>query len=164
MTMPTSRGGSGLTRLVLDGRASAPVILIRLVPGAVFLSEGIQKFLYPQDLGPGRFAEAGIPAATFFGYTTAFFEVVCGALLLAGLLTRLASIPLIVDMVGAITITKVPIFWGSAPLYEENGGFWDFAHHVRTDYAMLLTLLFLVIAGGGRWSVDAVLAGRFRSA
>lgn len=91
---------------------SAPgvVIFIRLVVGAVFLSEGIQKCLFPADLGLGRFMKIGIPAPAFTAAFVGVCEIVCGVLILVGLLTPLAAIPLIIDMLVAILTTKMPIF------------------------------------------------------
>src|SRR5438105_7044979 len=102
-------------------RTSAPgvVILIRLVVGAVFLSEGIQKFLFPDLLGVGRFTKIGIPSPEIMAPFVGAVESVCGSLLLVGLLTRLAAIPLIIDISVAILSTKVPILLGH--------GYWLFS-------------------------------------
>jgi uncharacterized membrane protein YphA (DoxX/SURF4 family) len=140
---------------LVQTRAPGAVILIRLYAGAVFLSEGIQKFLYPDALGTGRFDKAGIPAPGFFAPLDGVLEIVCGALILAGLLTRLATVPMIVDMVGALLITKLPILWGDAPLFDGAGGWWDFAHESRTDLAQLCGSLFLLLVGAGAYSLDA---------
>lgn len=110
MTQP----GTWSTKLTATD-APAAVILIRLYVGAVFLFEGILKFLRPDALGTGRFDKAGIPAPGFFAPLDGVFEIACGLLILVGLLTRLAAIPMIVDMVGALLITKLPILWGNAP-------------------------------------------------
>ena len=130
-------------------RASAAVVLIRLLVGWVFVSEGIQKFLFPDALGVGRFAKIGIPAPEVMAPFVGVCEIVCGALLILGLLTRFAAIPMIIDMLVAIGTTKVPILQAS--------GFWAMAHEARTDYAMLLGSIFLLIVGAGRWSADAAL-------
>src|SRR6478672_5621912 len=136
-------------------RASGAVALIRLYVGLIFAGEGVLKFLRPDQLGPGRFDKAGIPAGTFFAYLDGVFEIACGLLILAGLLTRLATIPMIVDMIGALAITKVPLLWGNAPLYPKEGGFWDFFHEGRLEVAMLCGCVYLLIAGAGTLSVDA---------
>lgn len=86
------------------------VVLIRAVVGGVFLSEGLQKFLFPDTLGVGRFIKIGIPAPEFAASFVGVFEIVCGVLLIAGLLTRLAAIPLIIDMLVAIATTKIPFY------------------------------------------------------
>ncbi|MFJ3438987.1 DoxX family protein [Streptomyces cyaneofuscatus] len=142
------------TRLT-STNAPAAVVLIRAYAGAVFLFEGIQKFLYPDDLGTGRFDKAGIPAPWFFGPMDGAFEIVCGALILAGLLTRLAAAPMVVNMLGALLITKLPILWSDAPLFDGESGWWDFIHESRTDLAQLCGSLFLLIVGAGVYSVDA---------
>lgn len=89
--------------------APAAVVLIRLMVGAVFLSEGIQKFLFPADVGAGRFAKIGIPSPDFVAPLVGCFEIVCAIFVLTGLLTRLAAIPLIAIMCTAIATTKIPI-------------------------------------------------------
>jgi uncharacterized membrane protein YphA (DoxX/SURF4 family) len=153
-----------LQRILTTG-APASVVLIRLLVGAVFLSEGIQKFLFPNELGVGRFIKIGIPAPQIIAPCVGVIEIVCGALIILGLLTRLADIPLIIDISVAIISTKIPIllghgFWrfslSKLPIY----GFWSMAHEARVDYAMLLGALFLLIVGAGSWSIDARLSAR----
>ncbi|HWF68175.1 MAG TPA: DoxX family protein [Mycobacterium sp.] len=137
------------------------VICIRLLVGVVFLSEGIQKFVYPDKLGPGRFTKIGIPAASFFANLDGVVEIVCGTLVVVGLLTRLAAIPLLIDISGAIALTKIPELRPGGFLGVQ--GFWGMAHDARPDFSMLLGLIFLLITGPGRWSLDAALARPRRS-
>jgi putative oxidoreductase len=137
---------------VIATRATGVVILIRLAVGAVFLSEGIQKFLFPGDLAAGRFAKIGLPNPEFLGPFVGTFEVSCGAAVLAGLLTRLAAVPLITIMLVALATTKVPIL--------ASKGFWAMAHEARTDWSMLLGSIFLLIVGSGPWSIDRLLGSR----
>lgn len=125
---------------------SKTTILMRLMTGVVFLSEGIQKFLFADSLGAGRFEKIGLPMPVFMGSFVGSFEIICGVLLLLGLLTRLASIPLIIIMLVAISTTKTQI------LAEK--GFWAMLHESRTDWSMLLGCIFLLIKGGGLWSLD----------
>ncbi|MFG2981246.1 DoxX family protein [Streptomyces sp. NPDC048258] len=139
--------------------APAATILVRLYVGAVFLFEGIQKFLYPDQLGTGRFDKASIPAPGFFGPLDGVFEIGCGMLILAGLFTRLATVPMVVDMLGALLITKLPILWGNAPLFTGKSGWWAFIHESRTDLAQLCGSLFLLIVGAGAYSLDARMHG-----
>lgn len=136
----------------MSSTAPRAVVLIRLAVGAVFLSEGIQKFLFPgdPDRGAARFAKIGLPEPEFLASFVASFEVVCGALILLGLLTRLAVIPITVIMVVAIMTTKIPIL--------VDRGFWDMAHAARTDFAMLLGSVFLLAVGAGPWSVDSAVS------
>ncbi|HEY7616149.1 MAG TPA: DoxX family protein [Terriglobales bacterium] len=128
---------------------SAPraTLLIRLLVGAVFFSEGVQKFLFPAELGVGRFAKIGIPAPHYVAPFVGLVEIICGVLLVIGLLTRLAAIPLVINISVAIAATKIPLL--------SKSGFWAAAHEARTDYAMLLGLSFLVIVGAGAISLDA---------
>ena len=141
------------------------MILIRLVVGAVFLSEGIQKFLFANDLGVGRFIKIGIPAPQIMAPLVGVIEIVCGTLIILGLLTRLAAIPLIIDMLVAILSTKIPIllghgFWRFSLSKLPSYGFWSMAHEARVDCAMLLGSIFLLIIGAGAWSIDARLSSR----
>jgi uncharacterized membrane protein YphA (DoxX/SURF4 family) len=99
-------------------------------------------------VGAGRFAKIGLPAPEALAALVASFEIACGLLVLAGLATRLAALPLIAIMAVAIATTKVPILMAS--------GFWRMAHEARTDWAMLLGSLFLLVVGGGAWSLDAI--------
>jgi uncharacterized membrane protein YphA (DoxX/SURF4 family) len=152
-------------RRVIESNAPAATILIRLMVGAVFLSEGIQKFLDPATRGAGRFVKIGIPFPEIMGPFVGGVEIVCGALLLAGLLTRLAAVPLIIDMVVAIVSTKIPIvlghgFWGFSLKPLSSYGFFSMAHEARTDFAMLLSSLFLFIMGSGPWAFDRRLVQR----
>jgi putative oxidoreductase len=145
---------------LLYTRAPAAVALIRLYVGLVFACEGVLKFLRPASLGTGRFDKAGIPLAAFFSTLDGVFEIGCGALILIGLLTRWATVPMIVDMLGALFITKLPIFWGHAPLFRGEHGWWDFIHESRVDLAQLCGCLFLFIVGAGAMSLDARLTRR----
>ncbi|MDP3927958.1 MAG: DoxX family protein [Bacteroidota bacterium] len=131
---------------ILQTEPAQTNILIRLMVGAVFLSEGIQKFLFPAIRGAGRFEKIGLPAPEFLGNLVGGFEILCGALILVGLLTRLASLPLIIIMLVAFTTTKAEVL--------ENQGFWELLHGSRTDWSMLLGSIFLLIKGGGYASVD----------
>lgn len=133
-------------------RTSAPasVLLIRLMVGFVFFSEGVQKFLYPASRGAGRFEKIGLPAPEALSYFVASFEIVSGVLLVLGLLTRLASLPTIAIMLVAIVTTKLPLL--------ADAGFWEMAHEARTDWAMLMGSIFLLIVGAGPLSADAKLA------
>lgn len=138
------------------------VILIRLLTGAVFLSEGLQKFIFPGQLGPGRFESMGFPAPEFFACWVACFEVLSGSLLLAGFLTRAGAFFMLVNMIVAIVVTKIPIglghSFGPFHLRElKSYGFWSMAHESRTDFAMALGCIFLLIKGGGKFSVDRLL-------
>lgn len=145
--------------------AEKGIVLIRLMVGAVFLTEGLQKFLLPGVRGPGRFESMGFPNPEFWGYLVGTFETAAGALVLLGLATRIAAVPLFGIMVVAILTTKVPILLGHGfgpfgvrdlPRY----GFFSFTHEARTDWAMLLGSAFLVLSGSGRWSMDAWLRSR----
>lgn len=141
-----------MIRSTLKTDNTKTTIIIRLIVGLVFLSEGIQKFLLPEIRGAGRFEKIGLPAPEFLGSFVGAFEIICGLFILLGLLTRLSSIPLIIIMLVAFTTTKSTVFI--------EKGFWELMHGSRTDWSMLLGSLFLLINGGGRWSIDSVLHKR----
>lgn len=121
-------------------------LLLRILVGWVFLTEGIQKFLFPAALGVGRFTKIGIPwphvTAPFVGVV----EIACGMLLMIGLVTRFAAIPLLIDISVAIATTKIPML-----LHQ---GFWPAMHEGRTDFCMALGLIAILCIGPGRLSCD----------
>jgi putative oxidoreductase len=133
-------------------RAVKAVLLIRILVGWVFLSEGVQKFLFPDSLGVGRFVKIGIPWPQVMAPFVGVLEIVCGALLLVGLFTRLAAVPLLIDICVALYSTKIVTF--------AKNGLWSTLHEARTDVSMLLGLIFLLLVGAGAWSLDARLAER----
>ena len=138
-------------------------MLIRLMVGTVFLSEGIQKFLFSDQLGVGRFAKIGIPSAQIMAPFVGGVEIVCGSLILLGIGTRLAAVPLFIDISVAILSTKVPIllgdgFWGFQLPKLESYGLWSMLHEARTDLSMWLGLVYLLIVGAGAWSLDAFIS------
>jgi uncharacterized membrane protein YphA (DoxX/SURF4 family) len=135
-----------------EGRATKAIVLIRALVGWVFLSEGIQKFLFPESLGVGRFVKIGIPWPQVMAPFVGVVEIVCGSLLLIGLVTRLATVPLLIDISVALYSTKIVTF--------AKNGFWGTLHEARTDVSMLLGLIFLLLVGAGAWSLDAWLAER----
>jgi putative oxidoreductase len=146
-------------RRVLETRAPAAAFLIRLMIAVVFLSEGIQKFLYPARLGAGRFAAIGIPMPEIMGPFVGYVEIIGGALVLLGLVTRLAAIALFIDISVAIVSTKLPIllgrgFWRFQRPKLESYSLWSMLHEARTDFSMWLALVFLLIVGAGAWSLD----------
>lgn len=140
--------------------------LIRWMAGGVFLWEGILKFVY-KNQGVGRFTKIGIPFPHVMAPFIAGLEIVGGILLMAGLLTRFISIPFVVEMLVAMASTKISLFLGTSPLplppAPPTVGIWAVLHEIRSDYAQLLSVLFLGIAGPGAWSLDAVMAKRRRS-
>lgn len=138
---------SSLLRELRDTAAEPSTILVRLMVGAVFLSEGIQKFLFSATVGAGRFAKIGLPAPEMLAPFVGTFEIVCGTCVLLGLFVRLAVVPLLAIMAVAFFTTKLPILL--------NSGFWAAAHEGRTDYAMILGSLFLLWRGAGAWALDA---------
>jgi putative oxidoreductase len=151
---------------ILDTRDEPAVVLIRLLVGlVVFFPEGLQKLLFPALLGAGRFASIGIPWPELMGPFVGVVETVCGALIIAGLLTRLAVIPLIIVMVVAIVSTKIPILLGHKFLifnlpHLGRYGLWSMLHEARADFCMLLGCLYLLIVGSGGWSLDLWLQRR----
>ena len=137
-------------------------IFIRISLAFVFVLEGYQKLTLPDALGAGRFAKIGIPWPDLMGPFVGIVEIVCGLLILAGFLARFAAVPLIVVMVVAILSTKVPILLGHDWLIFrmrelDRYGFLSMTHETRTDFAMMMEAIFILLSGAGRWSVDAIL-------
>ncbi len=139
--------GNGIKNKIFNTVYDNRAIIVRIVVGLIFLSEGIQKYLFPESVGTARFLKIGFSDAAFWAYFTATFEIVCGILVLVGFLTRLASVPLLIIMITAFITTKIPI------LLEK--GIWSMAHEYRTDFALTLLLIYLFIYGSGGWSVDS---------
>lgn len=144
---------------------SAPraTILLRLMAGGVFLWEGLLKFAYANQ-GVGRFTKLGFPAPLFTATSAAWLEIVGGILLLSGLFTRLIAVPFIIEMIVAMAATKITLYLGTSPLplppVPPQVGLWAVLHEIRSEYAQLLTVTFLLVAGPGPWSLDAFLARR----
>jgi len=148
---------------LLNPPDSAPkaTILVRMMAGGVFLWEGILKFVYANQ-GVGRFTKIGIP----FPHATAAFvgglEIPGGVLLISGFLTRLIAVPFVIEMLVAILSTKIALYLGTSPLplppAPPKVGVWAVLHEVRSEYAQMMSVLFLGIVGPGPWSLDAVLA------
>jgi putative oxidoreductase len=136
------------------------IALIRLLVGWVFVVEGILKFVLPDELGVGRFTSIGIPVPQVTAPFVGAVEIVCGTLVLIGLLTRVAAIPLLIDISVAIISTKIPIwlghgYWLFLVPKLKHYGFLSMLHEARTDFSMLLGLIFLLIVGAGQFSIDA---------
>ena len=145
--------------------APRATVAIRWMAGAVFLWEGILKFVYVNQ-GVGRFTKLGMPFPEFTATFVGVLEIVGGLLLIAGLATRLISIAFIVEMLVAMLSTKPRIFLGTSPLplppAPPQIGIWAVLHEIRSEYAQLMSCVFLLLAGPGPWALDASVAGRER--
>jgi len=137
--------------LLRPTEAPRSVLLVRIAVGLIFLTQGILKYIDP-NMGVVRFTRIGFPHPYLTAHFVGTFEVLCGLLLLLGLLTRLVSIPLLIVITTAIATTKVP------ELLRANQGLWYMVSDARTDFAMFCCLIFLISVGGGSWSLDARLA------
>jgi len=143
--------------------APTATFLLRLMAGGVFLWEGILKFVFANQ-GVGRFTKLGIPAPALTANLVGTLEIVGGILLIAGLLTRVSAVPFIIEMIVAMLSTKISMYLGTSPLplppVPPQIGLWAVLHEIRSEYAQLMVVIFLLIAGPGRWSLDALLARR----
>ena len=137
-----------LLRPAWNGRSIA---FIRIAVGLIFFTQGILKFIDPH-LGVLRFARIGFPMPEFTAHFVGAFEIICGIMVLVGLLTRLASVPLLIVILTAISTTKIP------ELFHPGQGFWFMVSDARTDFAMTMSMIFLLIAGAGGLSLDLWLA------
>ncbi len=139
------------TRVVAPAWRSRAVFFIRLAVGLIFFTQGILKYIDP-SMGVNRFTKIGFPHPGFTAHFVGTFEIVCGLLVLVGLITRVAAIPLLAVICTAIATTKIP------ELSRANQGFWFMVSDARADFAILMSLLFLLRTGAGGWSLDAQLA------
>ena len=136
------------------------ILILRLMAGGVFFSEGILKFVYTNQ-GVGRFTKLGFPMpellANFIGTT----EIIGGLFLLFGIFTRFTAFWFIVEMIVVLITTKISLYLGTSPLplppAPPKVGIWAVLHESRSDYAQLLTCIFLLIQGAGRKSLDTFL-------
>ena len=136
--------------------------LIRFLTGVVFLGEGIQKFLYAEIRGAGRFEKMGFPYPEFTGTLVGSFEVLAGVLLLLGLFTRFGAAIVFVIMSVAVVTIKIPILLGESfgPFVLRDlshYGFWAMLHEGRTDFSMLICSTFILWEGAGKYALDTVL-------
>ncbi|MGB8413540.1 MAG: DoxX family protein [Candidatus Binatus sp.] len=137
-----------MNKFLVSNRNAGSVIFIRLAVGLIFLTQGILKYIDPH-MGVLRFAKVGFPYPGCTAHLVGAFEIACGLLVLFGLFTSVASIPLLIVILTAIATTKVP------ELFHSGQGFWFMVSDARTDFAMTMSLLFLISAGAGSWSLDA---------
>lgn len=141
--------------------APAATVLIRMLAGLVFFSEGILKFVYVNQ-GVGRFTKLGFPMPAELAHVVAVWEIAGGLLLLAGWMTRPVAIAFILEMIVAVLSTKIGLYYGTSPLPKPAAapflGPWAVLHETRSDYAQIMSCLFLLLAGPGRLSVDAARA------
>jgi len=141
------KSNNGFISFFFKNEVDNRTLLVRFVVGFIFLTEGIQKYLFPELLGTGRFLKIGFSDPAFWAYFTGAFEIICGALIILGLLIRLASIPPFIIMLVAFVTTKWPILM--------DKGFWPFAHEYRTDFAMTFLLIYLFLYGASNWSENS---------
>jgi putative oxidoreductase len=147
---------------LLDPPVTGPraTLAIRLMAGSVFFWEGILKFVYANQ-GVGRFTKLGMPFPDFTATFVGGLEIVGGLMLILGLGTRLITIPFIIEMVVAMLSTKPRLFLGTLPLPPPPSppqvGIWAVLHEIRSEYAQLMSCVFLLFAGPGPLSLDASL-------
>jgi putative oxidoreductase len=146
--MTANSGQSLWSRVVRPAWRSRSVLFVRLAVGLIFFTQGILKYIDP-NMGVNRFAKIGFAHPYFTAHFVGTFEIICGFLILIGLVTRVAAIPLLIVICTAIATTKIP------EVSRPNQGFWFMVSDARADFAMLMSLLFLLRAGAGSWSLDA---------
>ena len=143
--------------------APTATCLLRLMAGGVFLWEGMLKFVFANQ-GVGRFTKLGMPAPALTANFIGILEIVGGILIIAGFLTRLIAVPFIIEMIVAMLSTKISMYFGTSPLplppVPPQIGLWAVLHEIRSEYAQIMVVIFLLIVGPGRWSLDALLLRR----
>src|SRR6266576_1608428 len=148
-----------LTKPPVDGPRS--VLLLRLMVGGVFFWEGVLKFVYVNQ-GVGRFTKLGFPFPETTAHIIATGEIIGGLLLIFGLFTRITAFYFIIQMIVAVLSTKISLYFGTSPLPAPPAppkmGIWAVLHEIRSDYAQILTCLFLLIEGAGRRSLDFIIS------
>ncbi len=139
------------------------IILIRLFAGLTFLGEGLLKFIYP-SMGVMRFTLLGFPMPEFTAHAIGLLEIFGGICLLLGLFNNFFALLFAGEMVVAFLSTKITMLLGSSPLplpsVPPQSGFWAVVHESRDDYTLLFAMIFLLIMGPGKWSLDALLYGK----
>jgi uncharacterized membrane protein YphA (DoxX/SURF4 family) len=142
----------------VDGTSS--IVLIRLMTGGVFFWEGLLKFAYPNQ-GVGRFTKLGFPFPEVTAHFVGSAEIIGGLFLLFGIFTRFTAFYFIIQMIVAVLATKISLYLGTSPLplppAPPKVGFWAVLHEIRSDYAQILTSIFLLIEGSGRISLDRLI-------
>jgi putative oxidoreductase len=157
-----------ILRFLTQPPTSGPraALVIRLMAGGVFFWEGLLKFAYANQ-GVGRFTKLGMPLPGVLAPAIAVLEIGGGVLLMSGLGTRLISVPFIAEMLVAVLTTKISLYLGTYPLppppAPPGSGAWAVLHEIRSEYAQLMSCVFLLAAGPGPWSLDALLAKRRRT-
>jgi putative oxidoreductase len=117
----------------------------RFAVGMLFLSTGWGK-VHTLDKVTAFFTELGIPAPGFHATLVGYSELICGSLLVVGLLTRLATVPLIVSMIVAILTAK----------RRELHGIFDLVGF--DEFTYLAVLVMIAFIGPGRVSLDHLIA------
>jgi putative oxidoreductase len=135
-------------------RRNLPLLLIRIIVGIVFLTEGILKFVLPDELGAGRFAHIGLPMPQLLAPAVGMVEIISGAAVILNLYTGEAAVLLLCVIVTALITTKLPILLGHPlgrfpiPKSVAHTGFFAFLHEARTDLAMLFSLVAILLDSG----------------
>jgi uncharacterized membrane protein YphA (DoxX/SURF4 family) len=154
-----------VVRFLIDPPTSGPAatIALRLMAGAVFFWEGLLKFAYVNQ-GVGRFTKLGMPMPEVLAPAIAILEIGGGLLLMSGLTTRLITVPFIIEMIVAMLSTKISLYQGTSPLPAPPAppviGGWAVLHEIRSEYAQIMTCIYLFVAGPGPWSLDALIRRR----
>jgi uncharacterized membrane protein YphA (DoxX/SURF4 family) len=137
------------------------IIILRLMAGGVFFWEGILKFVYPNQ-GVGRFTKLGFPFPEITAHSIASIEIIGGTLLIFGLFTRVTSFYFVLQMIVAVLSTKIALYYGTSPLplppAPPKEGICAVLHEIRSDYAQILSCLFLLLEGAGRRSLDFIIS------
>lgn len=136
-------------------RKRIPMILVRMIVGLVFLTEGILKFVLPGELGAGRFAHIGLPYPHQLGPLVGGVEILAGGAVMLNFYAGDAAVPLLAVILTALVTTKVPILLGHSlgrfePAKLGHYGLLSFLHEARTDLCMLFGCVAILVDSGLR--------------
>jgi uncharacterized membrane protein YphA (DoxX/SURF4 family) len=138
-------------------RRNLPLLLVRIIVGIVFLTEGILKFTLSDELGAGRFAHIGLPMPHLLALVVGIVEIASGTAVILNIYTGEAAVLLLCVILTALVTTKLPILVGHAigrfglAKSVAHTGILGFLHEARVDLAMLFCLAAILADAGVRF-------------
>jgi putative oxidoreductase len=126
----------------------APVF-VRQIVGSIMLAHGLQKLSQgPATFGATFLQPRGVPYADVMAYVVTYTELTAGALLIVGLLSRLAALALLIELATAITLVKSHVGLIAPPASGAGA---------ELDLALVAGFLTILLLGPGTLSLDYLL-------